>query len=116
MAYIKKPILFQINAAVLTSDGGTVSTGAIVNCNPYTNAISDAGSLPCDLNWWISLTAATNKWDNVIACSDAARTNKLISVYLQIDISADQITYVYVQGLAKTYLEGIYGVGNVIAI
>lgn len=106
---------FQINANVLTSDGRNVATGAVVSFSAYTNKISPEGKISCDLRWWASADAQTNNWDKITPCTDAVKRTetRLINASLQITVPVPDLTYDIIQGYAKTFLEGIYGVGNI---
>lgn len=106
---------FQINVNVLTSDGRNVTTGAVVSFSAFSNKITPEEKIPCDLSWWASASAQTNNWDKITACTDAVdRTGtRLINAYLQIDVPVTDLTYEIIQGYAETFLEGIYGVGNI---
>lgn len=108
-------MIFKINANVLTSDGRNVATGAVVSFTPQTTAITQAGKIPTDIKWWISEAAKTAGWANVIACTDATNRvqTQLVNVYLQMTVPVDQLSYSIIQGYGLTWLESIYGSGNV---
>lgn len=106
---------YKINANALTSDGRNVATGTVVSFTPHTDAITTSGLIPTDLNWWISEAAKTAAWAKITPCTDAVQRvqTQLVNVYLQITVPVDQLSYSVIQGYGLTWLEGIYGSGNV---
>ena len=106
---------FRINTTVLTSDGGSISTGAVVSFKQYTNSITPDGKIPCDLRWWYSYDAQTNGWTKISVCTNAVTRieTQLLNAYLQLTVPVEDLTYDIIQGYAQSFLEGIYGSGNI---
>ena len=108
---------FKINANVLTSDGRNIASGAVCSFKAYPESISQDANpkLPCDLRFWASEADQTANWDNITVCTDAAKrtTTKLVNAYLAVTVPVQNLTYVIIQGWAKTFLESIYGAGNI---
>jgi len=109
---------FQINAQVLLSNGSDVATGAVVSLKSYPEAIGTNAKLPCDVRWWNTLASQTAGYDQVCACTDAVKRveTKLSTVYLDVTVPITDLTYTIIQGWAKTWLESIYGAGNVVIL
>ena len=106
---------FQINTKVLTSDGREITTGAVMSFMAYTNAITPAGLLPCDLRAWYDYDAQTAEWAKIMPCTNAVDRIKtqLKNAYLQITVPVEDLSYTAIQGYALSFLENIYGSGNV---
>jgi len=104
---------FQINTNVYLSDGQDIAKGAVVSFLPYDNSITPDNKLPCDLRWWSSEESQTKGYSKVSVCTDKERKNQLVNAYLPVTVPVEQFSYVIFQGWAKTFLEGIYGKGNV---
>lgn len=111
---------FKINANVLTSDGRNVASGAVCSFKSYPESIIEGANpkLPCDLRFWASEADQTSGWDNITVCTDATKrtATRLVSAYLSVTVPVQNLTYAIIQGWAKSFLEGIYGAGNIIII
>lgn len=104
---------FKINANVFLADGQKIANGAVVSFLPYDNSITPDNKLPCDLRWWVSEGAQNLGYNKVTVCSDEERKNLLVNAYLPVTVPVEQFSYIVFQQWAKTFLEGIYGGGNV---
>ena len=115
LASAQTPTLyFKITAQVTTTDSRTISSGAVVSFKTYPESISGT-SMPCDLSWWISEAAQDSGYAKINPCTDIENWNstRLDAAYLTVTVPAQQFSYTVFQGWAKTWLETIFGVGNV---
>lgn len=106
---------FKINALVLTSDGREINNGVVMSFLAYTSSITEEGKLPCDLRSWYNYDTQTANWAKIIPCTDAVKRieTQIVNSYLQITIPVEDLTYKVIQGYALSFLEEIYGKGNV---
>ncbi len=106
---------FQINVPVFLSNGLDIATGVVVSLKSYPESIGTDAKLPCDVRWWNTLASQTAEYAKVVACTDAKDRMKtcLNSVYLDVLVPIPDLSYKDIQGWALTWLESIYGTGNV---
>lgn len=106
---------YQINTTVLLSSGLTISKGAIVSFNPHADSITQDNKIPTDLLWYASEKCRENGCSKVIPCTDEKNPigTQIVNVYLQSDVPVNKLSYDVIQKFGFTWLEGIYGKGNV---
>ena len=115
LASAQMPTLyFKITAEVTTTDSRTISSGAVVSFKTYPESISGT-KMPCDLSWWVSEAAQDSGYAKIVPCEDLSnwQSTALNAAQLQVTVPAQQFSYVVFQGWAKTWLENIFGAGNV---
>lgn len=106
---------YQINTTVILSNGLSVSQGAIVSFNPHTDSITVDNKIPTDLSWYISEESQKMGWSKIIPCTDPEKRvqTQIVNVYLQSDVPVNKLSYDVIQQYGLTWLEGIYGKGNI---
>lgn len=104
---------FKINTTVYLADGQNIASGAVVSFKPYDNSITPDNTLPCDLRWWVSESAQTNNYAQVVVCKDTERKILLNTAYLPVTVPVEQFSYTVFQGWANIFLDNIYGAKNV---
>ena len=108
-------LFFKINTNVLTSDGRNVSNGSVVSFATFPEKISDS-KMPCMLSWWVSESFRDSGYANIIPVNNLVDKTLLVSAELQVTTTPQNFSYVVFQGWAKTWLEDIFGSGNVVIL
>lgn len=109
-------LYFRINAQVITTDGRIISANnAVVSFKTHPEAISN-GTMPCDLNWWISAAAQDSGYAQITPITKLFKGTVLNVAYLTVTVPAQQFSYSVFQAWAKSWLEQKYGAGKVIIL
>ena len=107
-------LTYRINAKVLLSNGDSIPTGAVCSFSAHVDNVGTTGKIAYGIDWYYSAQAKTNQWDKVYACSSSSnRTGTRILNWYQTVTDPTQVSYATMLSAIKTYLEGVYGVGNV---
>ncbi len=116
IGYAQMPTLyFKITVPVITNDGRTIASNAVVSFTTHPESISN-GTMPCDLNWWISNAAQDSGYAKVTPTTNLFNGLVLNVAYLTVTVPAQQFSYLVFQEWAETWLEGKYGEGNVVIL
>lgn len=108
-------LYFKITAPVITTDGRTIASGAVVSFVTHPESISNA-TLPCDLNWWVSEAAQDSGYAKIIPTTSLFNGQILNTAYLPVTVPAQQFSYSVFQGWADAWLKSIYGSNNVVIL
>lgn len=108
-------LYFKITAPVITTDGRTISSGAVVSFVTHPESITNA-TLPCDLNWWVSEAAQDSGYAKIIPTTNLFNGQVLNTAYLPVTVPAQQFSYAVFQEWADTWLKSIYGSSKVVIL
>lgn len=113
--------MLQINAPVLLANGSTIATGTIVTWTPMFGAgrinPDTSRTFPVKLDFHTSLANLQAGYDPTPAVKDAVVKEKIIVIEVDLTIAESvNPSQSIIEGHLKTYLETIYGVGNVVII
>lgn len=107
-AVAQPTLYFKITTEVITTDGRSISSNAVVSFSTHPEAISDS-KMPCDLNWWISEAAQDSGYAKIMPTTSLSGGTVLNVAYLQVTVPAQQFSYTVFQDWAKAWLQAIYG-------
>lgn len=115
--FAQPTLYFKITTTVITTDSREIATGAVVSFKTYPESISGT-NMPCDLTWWVSDAAQDSGYAKINTCTnlDNWGSTQLNVAYLTVTVPAQQFSYTVFQGWAKSWLEAIYGSGNVVIL
>ena len=114
--------MLQINAKVLTYDGNSVETGTVVSPSLNTALMTPNKdgihvNTPVSLLFYMSLQTQNEGYKNIVPIIDTASKKRIDMITLQLTIEeASNPTKQVIESYIKTYLETIYGAGNVVII
>lgn len=117
-SYSQNLLTFRIDTMAYVSSGDSISTGAVVSFTAHVGNVSTTGKIAYDIAWWQDTIARDENFDKIFICTSDSTdrvATRLLSYYQPVS-DPTAVSYTNMLAALKTWLEGIFGTGNVTTI